>query len=177
MSYTRVKFEQTHIIRPASEGTFRRFSQTLRFDPLSRPRRIPLFGALGHYVILMQYTPGKPCCQAIFPISGRFFCQAPAFVAHPVPCPLCAFLVLLFEFCTFSPKTPLCILYRFALVFWAKEKHPGQPECFALIFIVPIGPANSPEEIQHKMLLLSLQIQPFLRRCMDGTPSPSIFPP
>ena len=85
-----------------------------------------LFGALGHYVILMQYTPGKPCCQAIFPISGRFFCQAPAFVAHPVPCSLCAFWVLLFEFCTFSPKTPLCILYRFALVLPGSRKgHPA----------------------------------------------------
>ena len=30
MSYTRVKFEQTHIIRPASCGTFRRFAQTFR---------------------------------------------------------------------------------------------------------------------------------------------------
>ena len=57
MSYTRVKFEQTHIIRPASKGTFRRFSQTFRFDPSSRRLRIPLFGALVHYVILMQYTP------------------------------------------------------------------------------------------------------------------------
>lgn len=172
-----VEFEQTHIIRPAPRAEVRRFAQTFRWDPFRSCCANSLFGALGHYVILMQYTPGKPCCQAIFPISGRFFCQAPAFVAHPVPCLFCAFLVLLFEFCTFSPKTPLCILYRFALVLWAKEKHPGQPECFALIFIVPIGPANPPEEIQHKMLLLSLQIQPFLRRCMDGTPSPSIFPP
>ena len=49
----RVKFEQTHIIRPASKGTFRRFSQTFRFDPSSRRLRIPLFGALVHYVILM----------------------------------------------------------------------------------------------------------------------------
>ena len=172
-----VEFEQTHIIRPAPRAEVRRFAQTFRWDPFRSCCANSLFGALGHYVILMQYTPIKPCCQAIFRISGRFFCQGPSFFAHTEACMLCSFWALIFCFCTFSPKTPLCILYRFALVFWVKEKHPGQPECFALIFIVPIGPANPPEEIQHKMLLLSLQIQPFLRRCMDGTPSPSIFPP
>ena len=71
MSYTRVKFEQTHIIRPASKGAFRRFSQTFRFEPFGQPLRIPLFGALVHYVILMQYTPKKPCCQAIFQIFAK----------------------------------------------------------------------------------------------------------
>ena len=115
MSYTRVKFEQTHIIRPASCGTFRHFAQTFGGDPSSGSHRSSLFDALVHYVILMQYTPQKPCCQAIFRILAQYFCQARDFMVRTGACKLCAFWLLIFEFCTFSPKTPLCILYRLAL--------------------------------------------------------------
>ena len=115
MSYTRVKFEQTHIIRPASCGTFRHFAQTFRGDPSSGSHHSSFFDALVHYVILMQYTPQKPCCQAIFRILAQYFCQGRNFMERTDVCRLCAFWLLIFEFCTFSPKTPLCILYTLAL--------------------------------------------------------------
>ena len=111
----RVRFEHTHINRPVSSKEVRRFSQTFRSTPSSRFQCSSLFGALGHYVILMQYTPQKPCCQAIFRILAQYFCQARDFMARTGACKLCTFWLLIFEFCTFSPKTPLCILYTLAL--------------------------------------------------------------
>ena len=114
MSYTRVKFEQTHIIRPASKGTFRRFSQTFRFDPSSHRLRIPLFGALVHYVILMQYTPQNPCCQAIF----QFFAEINLFFGLFSNARQRSRLFskyLIFLFCTFLFIIPLCNLSIFAL--------------------------------------------------------------
>ena len=134
-----VEFEQTHIIRPASKGTFRRFSQTFPSVPFGRSNTSSLFGALGHYVILMQYTPIKPCCQAIFRISGRFFCQVHSFFAHTEACVLCSFWALIFCFCTFSPKTPLCILYRLTLVF-CKAKAPRPAGCFCIV-LIPDNPS------------------------------------
>ena len=110
-----VEFEQTHIIRPAPRAEVRRFAQTFRWDPFRSCCANSLFGALGHYVILMQYTPQKPCCQAIFRILAQYFCQARDFMVRTGACKLCAFWLLIFEFCTFSPKTPLCILYTLAL--------------------------------------------------------------
>ena len=116
MSYTRVKFEQTHIIRPASCGTFRRFAQTFRDKPSSGSRHSSLFGALVHYVILMQYTPENPCCQAIF----QFFCRNKfnfRFVfARPAACSCLSTKYLIFLFCTFLFITPLCNLSIFTLV-------------------------------------------------------------
>ena len=134
-----VEFEQTHIIRPASKGTFRRFSQTFRFSPPSSLHANSLFGALGHYVILTQYTPIKPCCQAIFRILAQYFCQARDFMVRTGACKLCAFWLLIFEFCTFSPKTPLCILYRLTLVF-CKAKAPRLAGCFCIV-LIPDNPS------------------------------------
>ena len=134
-----VEFEQTHIIRPAPRAEVRRFAQTFRWDPFRSCCANSLFGALGHYVILMQYTPIKPCCQAIFRISGRFFCQAPSFSAHTEACMLCSFGALIFCFCTFSPKTPLCILYRLTLVF-RKAKAPRPAGCFWIV-LIPDNPS------------------------------------
>ena len=134
-----VEFEQTHIIRPAPRAEVRRFAQTFRWDPFRSCCANSLFGALGHYVILMQYTPIKPCCQAIFRISGRFFCQVPPFSAHTEACTLCLFWALIFCFCTFSPKTPLCILYRLTLVF-RKAKAPRPAGCFCIV-LIPDNPS------------------------------------
>ena len=134
-----VEFEQTHIIRPAPRAEVRRFAQTFRWDPFRSCCANSLFGALGHYVILTQYTPIKPCCQAIFRISGRFFCQVPSFSAHAEACMLCSFWALIFCFCTFSPKTPLCILYRLTLVF-RKAKAPRPAGCFCIV-LIPDNPS------------------------------------
>lgn len=116
MSYTRVKFEQTHIIRPASCGTFRHFAQTFRGKPSSGSHRSSFFGALVHYVILMQYTPENPCCQAIF----QFFCRNKfnfRFVfERPATCSCLLSKYLIFLFCTFLFITPLCNLSIFTLV-------------------------------------------------------------
>ena len=134
-----VEFEQTHIIRPAPRAEVRRFAQTFRWDPFRSCCANSLFGALGHYVILMQYTPIKPCCQAIFRISSQFFCQVPSFFAHTEACMLCSFWALIFCFCTFSPKTPLCILYRLTLVF-RKAKAPRPAGCFCIV-LIPDNPS------------------------------------
>ena len=147
MSYTRVKFEQTHIIRPASCGMFRRFAQTFRDAPFGGRLRIPLFGALVHYVILIQYTPLKACCQAIFSILGQNFLIFRIFVVRPVPCTRFSFWGLIFCFCTFLPKTPLCILSILALVFESqtfthKKGEAERPFCSASPFTLhPDNPA------------------------------------
>ena len=139
MSYTRVKFEQTHIIRPAPCGAFRHFAQTFRGDPSSGSHRSSFFGALVHYVILMQYTPKNPCCQAIF----QFFCRNKfnfRFVfARPAACSCLSSKYLIFLFCTFLFINPLCNLSIFTLV-------PG-----SVTFVLPCRKKRPP----HKMLCSS----------------------
>lgn len=143
-----VEFEQTHIIRPAPRAEVRRFAQTFRWDPFRSCCANSLFGALGHYVILMQYTPQKPCCQAIFRILAQYFCQAHDFMVRTGACKLCAFWLLIFEFCTFSPKTPLCILYTLALDAYSPlpmqkaPQLPAVPLC-PYILILPDSPAGA----------------------------------
>lgn len=115
MSYTRVKFEQTHIIRPASCGTFRHFAQTFRGDPSSGSHHSSFFDALVHYVILIQYTPPKPLLSSHFSVFCRNKFIFRFVFERPAACSRLFSKYLIFLFCTFLFIIPLCNLSIFAL--------------------------------------------------------------
>lgn len=115
MSYTRVKFEQTHIIRPASCGTFRHFAQTFRGDPSSGSHHSSLFDALVHYVILMQYTPQNPLLSSHFSVFCRNKFNFRFVFERPAVCSRLLSKYLIFLFCTFLFIIPLCNLSIFTL--------------------------------------------------------------
>ena len=114
MSYTRVKFEQTHIIRPASCGTFRHFAQTFRGDPSSGSHHSSLFDALVHYDTNAVYTP-KPLLSSHFSVFCRNKFYFRFVFERPVACSRLLSKYLIFLFCTFLFITPLCNLSIFAL--------------------------------------------------------------
>ena len=116
MSYTRVKFEQTHIIRPASCGTFRHFAQTFRGKPSSDSHRSSLFWRTSPLCDTNAVYTRKPLLSSHFSVfcrnkfNFRFVFERPAACSHLLS------KYLIFLFCTFLFITPLCNLSIFTLV-------------------------------------------------------------
>ncbi len=57
----------------------------------------------GYCVIRVRF---EHTSKTIFRILAQYFCQARDFMVRTGACKLCAFWLLIFEFCTFSPKHP-----------------------------------------------------------------------
>ncbi len=116
MSYTRVKFEQTHIIRPASCGTFRRFAQTFRGKPSSGSHRSSLFWRTRPLCDTNAVYTRKPLLSSHFSVFCRNKFNFRFVFARPAACSCLSAKYLIFLFCTFLFITPLCNLSIFTLV-------------------------------------------------------------
>ena len=112
MSYTRVKFEQTHIIRPASCGTFRRFAQTF----LKRQPSQFLFWRTSPLCDTNAVYTRKPLLSSHFSVFCRNKFNFRFVFAHPAACSRLFAKYLIFLFCTFLFINPLCNLSIFTLV-------------------------------------------------------------
>mgnify|MGYP000623494447 CR=1 FL=1 len=112
MSYTRIKFEQTHIIRPASCGTFRRFAQTF----LKRQPSQFLFWRTSPLCDTNAVYTQKPLLSSHFSVFCRNKFNFHFVFERPGTCSHLSTKYLIFLFCTFLFINPLCNLSIFTLV-------------------------------------------------------------
>ena len=142
MSYTRVKFEQTHIIRPASRGTFRRFAQTF----LKRQPSQFLFWRTSPLCDTNAVYTRKPLLSSHFSVFCRNKFNFRFVFVRPAACSRLFAKYLIFLFCTFLFINPLCNLSIFTLV-------PG-----SVTFPLPCRKKRPPHRIPCSGLFLSYRM-------------------